>query len=111
MYVVRSIGIVGKRSLMFDVWLPCNKSNNFCFWSFYICQSFGGISVAFDNVANECFIFAIIHNISLQLQLLTARFCKITSKNSILNGIDFQNQIAKDCIEDHNSILRYEIIK
>ncbi|OXU29744.1 hypothetical protein TSAR_012329, partial [Trichomalopsis sarcophagae] len=96
-------------------WYPCNMSISICYWSCYLHQSTGFLTIGAVHVACETLVTGFILQICAQLEVLNHRVLSINLKiqNLALREKDknkiflYESFLTNACITDHNSILKF----
>lgn len=104
-FIVSPLATYGQGILMFNAWYPCDITHAKCFWIAYTLQLVGLTTIAFAHVANECLIFAFLHNVNLQLQLIDSRI-QMSIMKKLNSKISEQMDTIKSIVEDHVQCLK-----
>ena len=99
-----------KGELILPSWRLCDIKNKYCFWFNYFHQAIGAWFMEHQHALVDCFLFALIHNIQLQYQLLGYRFENLSKfivkkKYNSKWNLRKQNEIAVDCVKHHVDII------
>ena len=97
-----------------DAWYPCNLSLPSCYWTSYVHQATGYMTIAVVHLANECLVSGFMLQICIQLNILKYRILSIHDKvTKEFHIVSNKNQIrlletvlVNDCIDCHNDILK-----
>ena len=114
MLIYITLPFVIYNKITFPIWYPCDQANNQCYW-IVNCHKIAGLVLnAYMHAIHDIFLITLIHNISLQINLLGHRFVRIFTEDS---NETFKMKISKEeedkikilklreCIKDHQHIL------
>lgn len=89
-----------KRELPFEVLVPCNLENNFCYVSFFIFQAIVGYISSQTNINMEC----------LFCKLMTACGCLFDVLHYNLTYIDYSEEMAEEDLR-YNILLHQKLVR